>query len=222
MRMLLALALVGCYSPQLQPCEVHCNPPDDPCPADETCQSDGFCHAADDQTVCETSFLVKVNKHGGGTGDITSDGDIDCGNMCIASVLQGDSITLTATPSGSTLFDGWGGDCTGFGTGDCVLDNVQSDLTADAQFDVGELVNITFSGQGDGAVNANVPGLSCDTLSSTGCAMTVVMGTQLNLTAQELNNSIFNGWGGDCAFSGDFTCAIQVNMPLNIDLDFSP
>lgn len=76
------------------------------------------------------NFTVTVNKAGTGTGTVTSAPPaIDCGATCSASFPSPGSVTLSATPTGST-FNGWtGGGCAGTGT--CV---VSTDATVTATF----------------------------------------------------------------------------------------
>jgi hypothetical protein len=57
---------------------------------------------------------------GNGTGGVTSDlPGINCTNDCTALFDLDAIVTLTATPTGTSGFFGWGGDCQGTGT--CVL-----------------------------------------------------------------------------------------------------
>ena len=214
-----AVAIAGCYSPQLDPCTVHCTGPDDVCPDGMACAADDHRHLPDDTTTCTTAsdFLVRVHKLGAGTGDVTSDGDIDCGTACTVTLVEGDTINLSAVPGTGMLFDGWTGDCTGVDT--CKL-TADADKVVNATFDISELVNVTFTGPGDGGVSSSPAGLLCDDTTSAGCSASYAMGTTLVLTPMEINQSFFNTWGGDCAFSQDFTCTIQVTGPLNISLDF--
>jgi len=214
----IVLAAAGCYSPSLDPCEIVCKGADDTCPDGMTCESDGHCHQPNDTTSCETDFVLTVNKHGGGVGDITSDGALDCGNTCQITLAEGDSITLTAVPSTNMVFSGWGGDC--IGTGDCTI-VADADKNVDATFDATELVTVTFTGPGAGGVSSDPAGLDCDDENSSGCSMSFTQGTTLTLSEFTLDQqSFFNGWGGDCAFSQDDTCTIQIDGPKNISLDF--
>ena len=52
----LAIAAVGCYRPDLAPCSVTCT---DVCPGEQTCGDDGYCHAEGDTTSC-TSAQVAI------------------------------------------------------------------------------------------------------------------------------------------------------------------
>ena len=62
------------------------------------------------------NFLVNltVTKSGPGTGTVTSDpAGIACGAMCSADFLSSAMVSLTAEPGASSIFFGWGGDCSG-------------------------------------------------------------------------------------------------------------
>lgn len=57
---------------------------------------------------------LTVSKEGTGTGMVTSaPAGISCGGDCSESFDEGSSVTLTAQPDGTSIFVGWGGDCTG-------------------------------------------------------------------------------------------------------------
>lgn len=58
------------------------------------------------------AFPVTVTKTGMGQGTVTSaPGGINCGATCTASFGSGQLVELTAVPSASFVFLGWGGDC---------------------------------------------------------------------------------------------------------------
>jgi hypothetical protein len=51
-----------------------------------------------------------------GSGTVTSSTDtINCGAACVVDVPANTSVTLTATPAAGSLFEAWGGDCSGAG-----------------------------------------------------------------------------------------------------------
>lgn len=63
---------------------------------------------------------LAVTKVGTGLGLVTSDPAlIDCGPTCEGELGVGTVVTLTATPYGASVFDGWSGDCSGPGA--CVV-----------------------------------------------------------------------------------------------------
>lgn len=61
---------------------------------------------------------LSVMRTGTGTGTVTSSpAGINCGSTCLAMFAPNSSVMLTAAPSGSDAFTGWGGGaCTGTGT----------------------------------------------------------------------------------------------------------
>jgi endoglucanase len=65
------------------------------------------------------AFELEVAK--AGTGTVTSSpAGIDCGETCSLDFTRETTVTLTATPtSGTAIFTGWSGDCTG--AGNCVV-----------------------------------------------------------------------------------------------------
>jgi Leucine-rich repeat (LRR) protein len=79
-------------------------------------------------------FVVTIELQGSGNGRVVSSPPaIDCGPICSAPVLAGQSITLTAEPEPGSMFRGWSGACSG--TAECVL-APSADLTVTAEFDV--------------------------------------------------------------------------------------
>ncbi len=75
-------------------------------------------------TVTSTSiptYPLTVTRVGTGGGTVTGTG-INCGSDCAESYPSGTSVSLTATASVGTVFMGWSGACSGFGTqGTCTL-----------------------------------------------------------------------------------------------------
>jgi hypothetical protein len=73
-----------------------------------------------------TLYELTVSTAGSGTGSVSSDpAGIDCGASCAAYFAAGTLVTLTATPSGPSMFLGWSGDdCSG--TGACLLAMTQA------------------------------------------------------------------------------------------------
>jgi Divergent InlB B-repeat domain len=77
------------------------------------------------------AHTLAVSSAGTGTGKVTG-GGISCPGVCSASVADGSTVTLTASPTAGT-FTGWsGGGCSGSGT--CTI-NVTGDTSVTANFD---------------------------------------------------------------------------------------
>jgi uncharacterized repeat protein (TIGR01451 family) len=76
-------------------------------------------------------FVLTVTKTGNGTGTVTAGAAINCGNTCSANYLQGTSVSLTATPAGTSVFAAWSGACTGTDPNACgVTMNSAQSVTA--------------------------------------------------------------------------------------------
>jgi hypothetical protein len=81
--------------------------------------------------TCGTpGFVLDIGTSGTGTGNVTSSpAGINCGATCSASFVAGTPVTLTASPTGGSIFFGWSGACTGTGT--CIVTmNAQKSVTA--------------------------------------------------------------------------------------------
>ena len=83
----------------------------------------GTCQVSMDAAKAVTAtfvptFTLTVNKAGSGTGTVTSTpSGIDCGSDCNEGYDGGTVVTLTATPTGGSVFAGWSGSgCSGTGT----------------------------------------------------------------------------------------------------------
>lgn len=75
LRLALATAFVGCYSPETQECTVKCTSADD-CAGGQTCGRHGFC-VGDTETVCMTGGGATVDagtSGGGGSGNGSGSG----------------------------------------------------------------------------------------------------------------------------------------------------
>jgi uncharacterized repeat protein (TIGR01451 family) len=81
-------------------------------------------------------LTLTVTKAGNGSGTVTDNGMnglINCGNICSASYPQGTSVSLSATPAGTSVFAGWSGACTSRDPNNCSI-NMNSIETVTATF----------------------------------------------------------------------------------------
>jgi phospholipase C len=92
---------------------------------------------------------LTVQATGSGAGTITSNpAGIDCGQTCSASFASGTAVTLTAVPTGNSVFSGWSGACSGAATCSLTL-TVDTAVTAEFNLpgNVSALNHIVFLAQ---------------------------------------------------------------------------
>ena len=87
--------------------------------------------------VAATTYQLTASKTGAGNGTVSSTpAGIQCDTSCNAATgmptVNGDSITLTATPDAQSTFTGWSGACSG--TGPCAVTVNGADLAVIANF----------------------------------------------------------------------------------------
>lgn len=143
---------------------------------------------ADKQVTANfTGALVTISKSGSGTGTITSSPPgISCGSACSATFPAGSTVTLTETADQGSVFDGWGGVCTGT-AGSCNV-TITQNQTVNATFDIpsfslatsnptpqsvtpGQSSNVTLTVASQAGFSSAV-GLSCSVQSSVSKAPT--------------------------------------------------
>lgn len=131
-----------------------------------------------------------MTSDGTGTGTVTSDPEgIDCGADCAHAFVLDTPVTLTGTPDGTSVFDGWGGDA------DCL----DSQLTMDgnractATFNAVRQLTTVKDGDGDGTLISTPAGIDC----GAACSAFFYLETLVQLTATADTDSTFAGWSGD-------------------------
>ena len=152
------------------------------------------------------TFTVTIEKAGDGDGTVTSDGALNCGTTCTATVAAGTIVRLKAAPDANSRLVGW--------TGECTSTVNQCNFPVDGDIDVtvtfakqGSRLNVSRAGDGTGTISADVPGIDCGAT----CSYTYPAGTSVTLTASPADGSLFAGWGSDCAASQAFTCTIAMS-----------
>lgn len=153
---------------------------------------------------------LQVTTTNGGTVTLAPQGS-DCGTSCYRFV-QGTVVTLTAQPDATLDFAGWSGDCSGPAT-TCIL-TLSANRQVEATFSpiVTHTLSVTSTGTGAGTVTA--PGIDC----GQDCTEAFREGTTVTLTAVSAADSLFTGWSGACAGSGD--CTVILNTPVSVSANF--
>ena len=149
-------------------------------------------------------YPLIITKAGTGVGTVTSTpAGISCGVDCTESYNTGTVVTLTATPTGGSLFSGWSGVCSG--TGSCVVTmNAAKAVTATFML-ASQTLTVTKAGNGAGTVTSSPAGIAC----GADCAEIYQAGAVVTLTATPAAGSTFAGWIGGCAGTG--ACAVTMN-----------
>lgn len=166
---------------------------------------------------------IQVTKTGAGSGEVESNiGDIDCGLDCFSNYSVGDTVTLTATPDGGSVFAGWGGACAG--ERECVV-IVSGQHTVYAAFlrDEPRLSTIPIGSGGGRVVGGKV--IDCSTAAGAStCVATFESGSTFELKAHPDPGSEFAGWGGDapeaCVTGQSSSCLITMTQHLSITATF--
>jgi Tol biopolymer transport system component len=189
---------------------------------DGACTGAGACVVTMDEdldVVAEFDAIVLgVTLDGDGVGAVTSaPGGITCDEEsfdCWEAYAPGTVVTLTATPSDTTVFLGWDGACTG--TGDCVV-SMTDDVEITAEFDTMWL-GVEIQGDGTGAVTSDPPGIDCGGDDSA-CQASYLPGTEVTLTATATGSvSVFAGWSGGCTGTG--TCELTMDTDVDVIAEF--
>jgi hypothetical protein len=133
------------------------------------------------------------------------------------------SITLTATPTGNSVFAGWSGKCTGTGT--CVLQNAADLLAVSANFTavVSFAVSVQGTGTGTGTVSSTPAGITCVVnagSTSQTCSSPFAQGSTVTLSASPTGGSTFGGWTGACTATTP-TCTVTVNAAAQATARFT-
>ncbi|MBI4824804.1 MAG: hypothetical protein HY807_00065, partial [Nitrospirae bacterium] len=150
---------------------------------------------------------INVKITGTGSGVIASGGDIYCGSDCSATVNNGTTITLTATPDKWSVFNGWsGGGCSG--TGNCII-TVSSYTDATATFtEVQKHYHLEIYRGVVGQVISDPEGIDCGG-GAGDCEEDYPEGTVVTLWAEPWYDWFFYRWFDDC--SGKGNCIITMN-----------
>ncbi len=139
---------------------------------------------------------------------------------CAAPYLDGTAVTLSAAPSATSTFVGWGGACTGAAACTVTLSQAQSVTATFARRQ--QSVTLALSGSAGGTVfqsGAAVCALPAGG-GSTSCVLTLPVGTAVSFTAQGAAGAQFNGWAGPCAGTG--ACAFTVTADVMLGATFVP
>ena len=179
---------------------------------EETCQvTMAAAYSVSAEFVKQNELTITVT--GAGSGTVTSDpAGIDCGENCTFKFDLDEVVTLTAVADADSLFDGWGGDCSGQ---TCTL-TMDEDKAVFADFSlIHYALNIMKIGSGSGTVTSDPTGIDCGVT----CSYEFLPDTLVTLTAEPETNSRFAGWSGGCSGEEE-TCQVMMETAKTISAEF--
>jgi|GEM_PF-6366578 len=178
-------------------------------------------------TAPVTNYTLSVTGAGTGQGTVTGTG-INCtisgGNMsgtCSASYASGTGVSLTATPTGGSTFNNWGGSCSGSGGCSVTMNaakNVSASFTAPV---TNYTLSLTGAGTGQGTVTGTGINCTISAGSTSGtCSASYASGTNVSLTATPSGSSTFGGWAGEgCGGVGG--CQVTMTQARSVTATFT-
>lgn len=181
------------------------------------CKGAGTCEITMNRPTEVTANFSKntfqVSKSGGGGGTVRSTpAGILCGTECSYDFASGTQITLSATPSTGSVFQGFSGACTG---PTCTL-TLEGPAQVEARFVPVYRVAVGKGGAGGGTVISDPAGIDC----GASCAADHASGTKVKLVARADSRSYFAGWSGGCV--GLDPCEVTLTAPLSVTATFQP
>ena len=193
------------------------------------CTGTGACNVT--MTAAQTvtaefreTFVLTVTRSGSGTGTVASaPAGIGCGVDCTETYDTGTDVTLTATPNAGSRFVQWTGACTGSGA--CVVTMSQA-RTVNAEFQTVQVLTVTKSGAGTGAVAAVPTGTPGITIASCGngvtpCTSSFDTGTLVTLTATPQAGATVGTWTGCATNPTPTTCTVTMSAARTVDVAFN-
>ena len=169
-------------------------------------------------TIVRNANLVTVIK-GAGKGTVTAEsGIINCPGDCKENgMVTGDTVTLTATPDATSVFQKWTGVCKSAGTNPvCTISLKSGTNKAVANFIKQPKLTVKRKGAGKGSVSSDTT-ISCPGV----CDEYLPSGTEVTLTATPNEGSSFDRWTGACKNAGkNPVCTTTITKNVNAVANF--
>jgi len=191
------------------------------------CTGSGACELTIDENLSVTAvfdlepaseFALTVEPKGSGKGTVTSSpAGINCGVTCKAEFSEGETVTLTASPSVGSEFAGWSGCEEEPSPTKCEV-TIEEDMAVTATFDLEPpsefALTVEPKGSGLGTVTSSPGSINCGIV----CSDAFVAGTEVTLTATPASGSTFAGWSGACTGTG--TCKVTMSQSRSVTATF--
>lgn len=164
-----------------------------------------------------------VAKNKGNGTILSSDGNINCGDICAHKYFSGTTVTLSATANEGSTFIGWKPESLNcVGTAACTIEIGRS-KTVKAVF-VGDytlkVVNKSKNG-GTGTVTSTPKGIDCTTGNTIGCEELYGYGETVTLSASADMGYVFVGWAPSKLCPGVGDCVVPMDRKRTVKAIFS-
>ena len=190
------------------------------------CSGTAACFVNDNATVAArfnvaaSTNRLTVTVGGSGIGIVTSNpSGISCPGTCAAEFATGTNVTLTATPTSESTFNGFSGaGCGGPGSSCTVAMNGDQNVTGIFTAIVPppmSTLTVQKSGSGSGTVTSAPSGIDCGGT----CSASFPTGNSVTLTATAAPGSTFAGWTGDCSGAD---CSVVMDVNRSVTATFNP
>ncbi|MBI5234027.1 MAG: hypothetical protein HY880_06710 [Deltaproteobacteria bacterium] len=188
-----------------------------------------------DGPAAPLQYTLTLTKSGEGTGTVKGaprgvDGFINCGKVCSAAYLLKNTgrpvkVTLRATPSSDSIFAGWEGACSEYGTKRSCIVGMDGDKSVDAKFDPVPRYTLTVNKDGTGTITGVPGGFDKTIKCGPDCSAVFLLKdpkkpVKVTLRAKPAPGFIFSGWSGEC--SGTAPCAVTMNEDKTVNAVFIP
>jgi uncharacterized repeat protein (TIGR02543 family) len=156
----------------------------------------------------------------GDDGEVTSPGGpIDCGSLgpgtsCSWQVPTGSTLTVVQTPADGSVFQGWGGQCSGQAASCTVQMDGDRQVGAAWAPAGGSTVQLTVSVAGSGHVSGG--SINCPST----CVANVALNSAVTLTASPSDGFVFSGWTGGCTGTSP-TCTVTMTAAATVTATFA-
>ena len=130
--------------------------------------------------------------------------------VCSVTFTTNTTVTLSQTPTGSSIFQGWSGDCIGNPCQITVAQNHVAEVTFRSP--PRGIVEVTAVGTGSGTVSSSPAGIFCtitNGVSGGGCSASFDAGVAVTLSAVAGGSGTFSGYTGACSGSTCTTIAVS-------------
>ncbi|MGA8745517.1 MAG: PQQ-binding-like beta-propeller repeat protein [Solirubrobacterales bacterium] len=164
-----------------------------------------------------THYKLTVSKTGAGSGTVTSSPTgINCGSTCSASFKEGETITLTETPTAHNQFSGWSGCSHEPSATECEVTMSEAKSVSAGFAPILHTLNVSKTGSG--TVSSTPSGIACGAT----CSAQFDEPEAVVLTASPSPRNEFKAWSG-CQHELSATkCEETMSADRSVGAEFQP